>query len=332
MNLTEVRAAHRFDEAALAGYLARELPGFSGALKVRQFDAGQSNPTFLLELGGRRYVLRKKPPGRLLPKAHMVEREYRVMKALAKTDVPVPAVLLLCEDPAIIGTTFFVMEHLDGRVLWDAAKQSRAIHDEMIRVLATLHLVDYEAVGLGDFGKPGNYFERQISRWTRQYHASQTDDIESMNRLIDWLPRNVPEDDATSLVHGDFRIDNLIFHGSEPRVIGVVDWELATLGHPLADLAYLCQAYHVELPHQPRIEGGGEVPMEEEVIGAYCRLTGRQGVPDWPFYLAFSIFRLAAIAQGVYKRGLDGNASSTRALELGRLVKILSDAAWNLVR
>lgn len=331
MSLRAVRDVHRFDERALESYLTHELPDFSGSLAIQQFDTGQSNPTFLLDAGGSRYVLRKKPPGELLPKAHMVEREYRVMKALAETDVPVPRTLLLCEDAAIIGTPFYLMEYLEGRVIFDASAAGRQVHEETIRVLATLHSIDYEKIGLGDFGKPGNYFERQISRWTRQYQASRTDDLQSMNRLMDWLPSNVPEDDATRLVHGDYRIDNVIFHPSEPRILGVVDWELATLGHPLADLAYYCQAYHVATPHQPRLMGGADVPSEDEVISSYCRLTGRDGVPDWSFYLAFSMFRLAAIGQGVYKRGLDGNASSTRALEMRRLVKLVSDAAWQLV-
>jgi aminoglycoside phosphotransferase (APT) family kinase protein len=245
-----VREAHRFDEAALSRYLAVHLPDFGGGLEVLQFDAGQSNPTFLLTSDDRRYVLRKKPPGGLLPKAHLVEREHRVMSALAGTGVPVPRTFHLCEDPSVIGTAFFVMEHLEGRVFWDASlpglppPERRRIHEEMVRVLALLHRVDYAAAGLLDFGQPGSYFERQASRWIRQYRASQTDAIEAMERLIDWLPGHLPEDDATSLVHGDYRIDNLIFHPQEPRILGVVDWELSTLGHPLADLGYHCQAYH----------------------------------------------------------------------------------------
>jgi aminoglycoside phosphotransferase (APT) family kinase protein len=339
-----VREEHRFDERALHDYLKVRLPELSGDLEILQFDSGQSNPTFLLSLlsaSGRRYVLRKKPPGELLPKAHQVEREYRVMEALASTDVPVPRVLLLCEDPSVIGTSFFVMEHLEGRHFWDASlpelapDERRAVHEEMVRVLATLHGVDYESRGLTDFGKRGSYFERQLSRWIRQYRASQTEEIASMERLIEWLPVHLPEDDSTALVHGDYRIDNVIFHPERPRALGVLDWELSTLGHPLADLAYLCQVYHVETPYQRALAGaaGTEsgIPTEMETVELYCRLTGRSELSDWSFYVAFSMFRLAAIAQGVYRRGLDGNASSTRALELGRLVRIEAEAACKLL-
>jgi aminoglycoside phosphotransferase (APT) family kinase protein len=335
-----VREAHRFDEGALSRYLEVHLPDFGGGLEVLQFDAGQSNPTFLLTSGDRRYVLRKKPPGELLPKAHLVEREHRVMSALAGTGVPVPRTFHLCEDPSVIGTAFFVMEHLEGRVFWDASlpglppPERRRIHEEMVRVLAALHRVDYAAAGLLDFGQPGSYFERQASRWIRQYRASQTEPIEAMERLIDWLPGHLPEDDATSLVHGDYRIDNLIFHPVEPRIIGVVDWELSTLGHPLADLGYHCQAYHAATPYQPALAPSPEngIPTEAEAIRAYRELTGRGDIEDFEFYVAFSMFRLAAIVQGVYKRGLDGNASSTSALELGRLVRLQAEAAWDLVR
>jgi aminoglycoside phosphotransferase (APT) family kinase protein len=334
-----VREAHRFDESALSRYLAAHLPEFGGELEVFQFDAGQSNPTFLLTSGSRRWVLRKKPPGELLPKAHLVEREYRVMSALAGTQVPVPRTFHLCSDASIIGTAFFVMEHLEGRVFWDAslpelpAEERRRIHEEMVRVLAALHRVDYAAAGLLDFGQAGSYFERQSSRWIRQYRASETERIEAMERLIEWLPGHLPEDDATSLVHGDYRIDNLIFHPAEPRIIGVVDWELSTLGHPLADLGYFCQAYHAPSPYQPALSPSREngIPTEEETISAYRELTGRGEIEDFEFYVAFSMFRLAAIVQGVYKRGLDGNASSTSALELGRLVRLQAEAAWNLV-
>ena len=310
-------------------------------MRVRQFDAGQSNPTFLLETGDAHYVLRKKPPGELLPKAHMVEREYRVMRSLASTAVAVPRVLLLCEDAAVIGTPFFVMEFLEGRVFSDAtipeatSEERARLHEEMVATLAALHVVDYEALGLGDFGKPGNYFERQVSRWTRQYKAAQTDDISSMERLIAWLPNNVPDDDTTSLVHGDYRMDNVIFHPDEPRIIGVLDWELSTLGHPLADLAYYCQTYHIDTHHArlaPLAGTASGIPTEAETIESYCRHTGRTEIPDWPYHMAFSMFRLAGIIQGVYKRGLDGNASSTRALEMGKKVEALSDAAWALIQ
>lgn len=336
MSLSPPRPAHRFDEKSLTDYLSERLDDFSPPVVVRQFDAGQSNPTFSLETHKHRYVLRKKPPGTLLPKAHMVEREYRVMKALADTEVPVPRVLLLCEDPAVVGTPFFIMEHLEGRVLWDArlpglpVAERGGVHREMIRVLAALHRLDYEALGLSDYGKPGNYFERQLSRWTRQYRAAETETIETMEQLIEWLPANIPGDDTTCLVHGDYRLDNLIFHAREPRVLGVVDWELSTLGHPLADLAYTCQVYHVST-HHPPIRSGAGIPTEQEAIAQYREWTGRGEIEDWPFYLAFSMFRLAGIVQGVYKRGLDGNASSTRALEMGKFVRVLGDTAWDLV-
>ncbi len=340
MKLVAVRQAHRFDEAALGAYLAKHLDGFSGPLRVSQFDAGQSNPTFLLESESACYVLRKKPPGELLPKAHMVEREYRVMASLASTAVPVPRVLHLCEDSTIIGTPFFVMEFLEGRVFSDATlpeakSEDRALlHEAMVATLAALHEVDYDALGLGDFGKPGNYFERQVSRWTRQYKAAQTDNIPSMDRLIAWLPNNAPVNDSTSLVHGDYRMDNVIFHPFEPRIIGVLDWELSTLGHPLADLAYYCQTYHVDTHHARLASLAGTasgIPTEAETIASYCRHTGRTEIADWPYYMAFSMFRLAGIAQGVYKRGLDGNASSPRALEMGKKVAVLSETAWALV-
>jgi aminoglycoside phosphotransferase (APT) family kinase protein len=332
-----VREEHRFDEITLEAYLQDHVPGFGAGLEVLQFDRGQSNPTFVLIAAGQRYVLRKKPPGALLPRAHLVEREYRVMEALAPTGVPVPRMLHLCHDPSVLGTAFFIMEHLDGRQFWDASlpallpTERRALHVEMVRVLATLHGVDYESRGLSDFGKPGSYFERQLSRWTRQYRAAETELIPSMERLIASLPAHVPAEDATALVHGDYRLDNLVFHPSEPRILGVLDWELSTLGNPLADLAYLCQTYHVATPYHgalaPVAGGDSGIPTEEETVALYCQLTGRSAIPEWTFYLAFSMFRLAAIVQGVYRRGLEGNASSTRALELGRLVREQADAA-----
>ena len=250
--LGNVRDGHQFNEAALAAYLSDTLGG--DGLSVQQFDAGQSNPTFLIQFNGKPYVLRKKPPGKLLPKAHMIEREYTIMSALADTDVPVPQMLCLCEDETIIGTPFFVMEYMEGRVFWDATFPNEspstraALFDEMNRVLAALHQVDVERAGLGTYGRKGNYFERQISIWTRQYQASITEDIPSMNALIDWLPANIPHEDSTTIVHGDFRLDNMIFHPTEPRVIAVLDWELSTLGHPLADLAYNCMGFVMDSP------------------------------------------------------------------------------------
>jgi aminoglycoside phosphotransferase (APT) family kinase protein len=340
--LVPVREAHRFDERRLAEYLAGSLPGFAGAMTLRQFQGGQSNPTFLVESGGRRWVLRKKPPGKLLPSAHMVEREYRVIRALADTDVPVAPAPLLCEDAAVIGTPFYVMEFVDGRVFTDPglaalpAQERSAIYDAMNDTLARLHKVDWRGVGLGDFGRPDNYVARQIARWSKQYEASKTGDVPDMDRLIAWLPRNIPAHDETTLVHGDFRLGNMIFHPREPRVVAVLDWELSTLGHPLSDLAYNCMLYH--LPADlPTVRGFGDVelaalgiPDERAYVASYVRRTGRDPGADWPFYLAFSFFRYAAIVQGVYARALQGNASSATAEQLGRTAPRLAAIGWRL--
>jgi aminoglycoside phosphotransferase (APT) family kinase protein len=283
----------------------------------------------------------------------MVEREYRILAALAATDVPVPKVHLLCEAPAPIGTPFFIMDYVRGRLLRDPAlpglkpADRRAIYQEILRVLASLHAVDYEAIGLADYGKPGNYFGRQIRRWSQQYEASQTREIASMNRLMKWLPENIPDDDTSCIVHGDYRLDNLILAADEARVSAVLDWELSTLGHPLADLANSCAHYYISITNQPPpadAEGGGEddvddatnadsgIPTEREYVETYCRYTGRSGVPHWNFYLAFVIFRYAGIAQGVYKRGLQGNASSQEAMSLGDIVEVASDKAWEITQ
>lgn len=333
--LIEVRSNHRFDEDALDAYLRKHLSGYEGEPRIQQFAGGQSNPTFLLRMPNRSLVLRKKPPGLLLPSAHQVEREYRIYRALADTDVPVPETYLLCSDESIIGTPFYVMQYVEGRVFPDALlpdmepADRRAICSEMMRVLANLHRVDYCVRGLSDYGKPGNYFVRQIGRWTKQYMAAQTDDIESMDQLIEWLPANAPEDDTTTIVHGDYKIYNLIFDPTQPRLLAALDWELSTLGHPLADLAYHCMKYHPAIPDQGPEVGDG-FPTEEEVVAEYCRQTGRQGIDNWSFYLAFSFFRLASIVQGVYKRGLQGNASSERALQMKDSVAVLSDKGWEL--
>ena len=342
-SLTEIREAHRFDEEALSSWLQEHVRGGDPTRPtVRQFNAGQSNPTFLLEWPDQKAVLRKKPPGKLLPKAHAVEREARVMAALQGTEVPVPRVLGLCEDPAIIGTSFFVMEHLDGRIIWDARlpgerpETRAAMWAEMERVLAALHGVDLEATGLSEFGSKGSYFERQIAVWSKQYRRAETERIEAMEQLITWLPANVPPDDQTALVHGDFRIDNLVWHPTEPRVVGVLDWELSTLGHPLADVAYTCLPFFMDSPHHPAIGAmaGGDtgIPSMDEHIAAYCRLTGRDGIPELPFCLSFSMFRIASILQGVYARGIQGNASSTKALQMGELAKTAAAAAWSIAQ
>ena len=339
--LVDVRAAHRFDEAKLASYLAGRLEGFTPPLSVRQFEGGQSNPTFLLEAAGRRWVLRKKPPGKLLPTAHQVEREFRVLSALDGSRVPVARPLLLCEDEELIGTPFYLMSHVSGRIFRDPTlpgldpAERRAIYAEMIRVLSEVHEFDWRRAGLEDFGRPGSYVARQIARWTKQYQSSRVDELPAMDRLIAYLPEHVPDDDTTTLAHGDFRLDNMIFHPSEPRALALLDWELATLGHPLADVAYSCMVYHVELLHRPSLRGasGGAsgIPSEAEYLAEYCRLVARTELPDFNFYLAFSLFRSAAILQGVYARGLQGNASSESALALGSLVRILADAALGLV-
>ena len=337
-----VREAHRFDEARLAEYLKSAIPGFEGPMEVRQFKGGQSNPTYLLTTPGRRYVLRKKPPGKLLASAHQIEREYKVIEALAATDVPVAPALVLCEDPEVIGTAFYVMGHVDGRVLRDPQlpgldrDERAAIYDSMNDVLAKLHKVDFAAVGLGDFGKPGNYFERQIGRWTKQYELARTADVPAMNRLIEWLPANIPPGDDVAIAHGDFRLENSIFHPTEPRMIALLDWELATLGHPLADLAYNCMPYHIADPTMGNLMGvdfaATGIPSEADYLAAYCRRTGRERIPTWEFYLAFSMFRLASIAQGVYKRGLDGNASSEKAVMYGAVATFLAELAVDVLK
>ncbi|MBI1960506.1 MAG: phosphotransferase [Candidatus Rokubacteria bacterium] len=337
----EVRETHRFDVAALESYMKGHVAGFSGPLAVRQFQGGQSNPTYYLQTPQREYVLRRKPPGKLLPSAHAVDREYRVITALGQTDVPVPRTYALCEDPEVVGTPFFIMECVHGRVIPDARlpgltpADRAAMYDAMSDVLARLHNVDYAAVGLGDFGKPGNYFARQIHRWTSQYRASETETIASMDRLIGWLPGHIPPDDTTTIVHGDYRLGNMIVHPTEPRVLAVLDWELCTLGHPLADLAYNCMPYHLSADVMEGFEGADlaplGIPSEETYLAAYCRRTGRPGIEDWDFYVAFSMFRLAAIAQGIMGRVLAGTANDPHARLRGERARPLADAAWAIL-
>ena len=334
-----VREMHQFDEGALHDYLKAHVDGFKGPLTVRQFQGGQSNPTFLLETPARDYVMRKKPPGVLLPSAHAVNREYRVISALRDTNVPVPQTFCLCEDPDVIGTAFYVMEKIDGRVLTDPALagltpgERSAIYDSMNDALAKMHNVNVDAVGLGDFGRKGGYLARQVSRWTKQYRASQTHELEAMENLIKWLPDNLPDNDESTIVHGDFRLGNLILHPTEPRVLAILDWELATIGHPLSDLAYNCMAYHYMHPVNGGLVGRnlGElgIPSEQAYIDAYCKRTGRDGIDNWGFYIAFSLFRLTAIVQGVYKRGLDGNASSVVGEEYVKYAKMVADLGWS---
>ncbi len=321
----------------LGAYLEGAVEGFSGLTEISKFPGGQSNPTYRLRAKSGDYVLRRKPFGELLKSAHAVDREFRVMQALAGTDVPVPRVFHLCEDDDVIGSMFFVMHFVQGRHFWDPAlpeldNGSRAaIFDEMNRVLAALHSVDVDAVGLSDFGSPGNYFERQVGRWTKQYRASETETIEAMDRLIDWLPANMPPDDGrVSLIHGDYRLDNMLFATDSDRAVAVLDWELSTLGHPLADLAYQCM--QLRMPADAVVKGLGGIdrrslgiPSEDEYVARYCERTGLDDIADWSFYLAFCFFRLAAILQGVKKRALDGNASSDRALEYGAFAAPLAE-------
>ena len=328
------------DTSRLGPYLAERIPGFSGELTAEKFAGGQSNPTFKLTAGGVSYVLRRKPPGELLASAHAVDREFRVISALQGTDVPVPKSFVLCDDDSIIGSMFYVMEYLDGRVMWDPLipeaadnRERAAIYDAMNQTLAALHTVDVEAIGLADFGRPGNYFERQVARWSKQYRASETRRIEGMEFLMQWLPDNMPEDDGTvSLVHGDYRLDNIMFHPEEPRVVAVLDWELSTLGHPLADLAYQVMAWM--LPRDSGIKGlqGVDrqalgIPTDEEYIARYCERTGRSGIDNWNFYIVFCLFRLAAILQGIVKRAEIGTASSSEADVRGDMVEPLVELA-----
>jgi aminoglycoside phosphotransferase (APT) family kinase protein len=324
------------DLGRLSRWLAGRLPGAARAVSLQQLKGGQSNPTFLLESGGKRWVLRKRPPGELLPSAHQIDREHRVMAALAHTGVPVPAMRLFCDDPEVIGTPFYVMDYLEGRVLRNARLaevprgQRAAIVEAMSDTLARLHLVDVSAVGLDTFGKPGDYFARQLARWTRQTQTSSIARIPAMDWLIEWLPRHLPADRSTVLTHGDFRIDNLVFHPVEPRVIGVLDWELSTLGHPLADAAYACLVWHLP-PGELKLSGiagldlGAEgLPSERDFLARYCARTGRAAIAGWSFYLAFSLFRLAAIAQGIAARAAQGNASASDAAQVGALAADLA--------
>jgi aminoglycoside phosphotransferase (APT) family kinase protein len=340
--------SHAFDTAALERYLLAQMPGFAGPLTVEQFKGGQSNPTYMLVTPAARYVMRSKPgpASKLLPSAHAIEREFRVMSALALTPVPVPRMHVLCEDESVIGRAFYVMECVQGRVLWDQSLPGMtpegrgAIYDEMNRVIAALHAVDVRSVGLADYGKPGNYFERQIGRWSRQYQASATESIEAMDRLIDWLPRNLPasarDESQVAIVHGDYRLDNLMFHPEQPRIVAVLDWELSTLGHPLADFSYHCMAWHIP-PGVFRGIGGLDlatlgIPSEADYVRRYCERTGRgdpaELMADWNFYLAYNLFRIAAITQGIAKRALDGTAASAQAKASGAATRPLAERGW----
>jgi len=333
-----VTAQHRFPTDRLVAWMAEHVEGFRGPLEVEQFRGGQSNPTFRLAAGSKRYVLRRKPPGKLLPSAHAVDREYRVITALGGTDVPVARSYALCLDEGVIGTAFYIMDYVEGRVFWDptlpelAPAQRGAVYDAMNDVIARLHKVDYAKIGLADFGKPGNYFGRQIDRWTKQYRASETETIEAMDRLIAWLPQNLPPDDETAIVHGDFRLDNIIFHPTEPRILAVLDWELSTLGNPLGDFSYHMMTWELG-PEAYRGLGGKDlttlgIPTKEDYRDRYCRRTGRSHIPHWDFYMAYNMFRLAAILQGIMGRVVEGTAANLKARESGARARALAEAGW----
>jgi aminoglycoside phosphotransferase (APT) family kinase protein len=333
-----VEERHRIDAAALEKFLGLKIAA------LEQFKGGQSNPTYRLTAAdGKKLVLRRKPPGKLLPSAHAVDREYRVIKALHAVGFPVARPHVLCEDESVIGTAFYVMDCVEGRVLWDQSlpgmsKAERgAIWDELNKVISNLHLVDYRAVGLEGFGKPGNYIERQVARWSKQYQASETEPMEAMDNLIAWLPKNIPPEAATTVVHGDFRLDNTIFHPTEPKILAVLDWELSTLGDPLADFAYHCMSWHIP-PGQFRGIAGLDlddlgIPGEAQYVARYCERTGRAGIEQshWDFYIAYNLFRIAAILQGIMKRVVDGTAASVHARDAGMRARPMAELGWKQV-
>jgi aminoglycoside phosphotransferase (APT) family kinase protein len=341
--LIEPLPAHRFDTAPLFAYLQKNIVGFESPARLRQFQGGQSNPTFLIETTSQQYVLRKKPPGALLHSAHQIDREYRIQKALAGV-LPLARMDHFCNDISIIGTEFYVMEYLEGRVFSDVLMselpppQRGALQAQLFETIGALHAADYTALGLADYGKPTNYIGRQIDRWTKQYLASKTEDLPAMNSLIAWLRANIPAEDASAIVHGDFRLGNMMIHPTEPRIIAVLDWELSTLGHPLADLAYCCMPYHMPIEAGLAYAGYASISLpdhglrsEAEVLDLYCKRTGRAGIAAWNFYLGFSLFRSAAIAEGVYARALAGNAADERALRFHEMTKITSQTGWNII-
>jgi aminoglycoside phosphotransferase (APT) family kinase protein len=333
-----VRERHRIDDARLESWLRANVADFRGKLRVEQFRGGQSNPTYRAEAGGTRYVVRRKPPGQLLPSAHAVDREYRVLSALQDTGVPVPRTFALCTDESVIGTWFYVMECVEGRVLWEphlpdcAPAERAAIYDSLNDVLARLHGVDWQALGLGDFGRPGNYFARQLARWTKQYVASQTETVSEMDALMEWLPRTIPASDETRLIHGDFKLDNTILHPTEPRVVAVLDWEISTLGNPLGDFTYLCM---------PWLEGGAfagidlaahGLPSLSEYAAAYCRRTGRTSIESFDWYAAYQMYRAACIYQGILGRVRDGTAASDNASTVADVVPRMARTALAIAR
>ncbi len=327
-----------FEVGVLAQWMHKQGLLDRAELSVRALTGGQSNPTFRLSSGTQQFVLRKKPPGPLLPSAHAVDREYKVMKALEGTDVPVPKMFAFCEDESVVGTPFFVMEFLDGRVMVDQSlpgmspMERRAIYEEMNRIIAALHRVDPAAVGLADFGRAGNYFGRQIARWSRQYQDTRTQEIPELDALIEWLPAHIPPGDQTTIVHGDYRLDNLVFHPTEPRALGLLDWELSTLGHPMADFAYHCMSWHIPATLWRGIGGldlqALGIPTEREYIDLYSRATSFHGFEHWDFYIAYNLFRMAAILQGIARRAVDGTAASADAIETGSKARPLAEIGW----
>jgi len=337
----EVREAHQFDIDQLQEYMLSHVEHFQGPLSVRQFKGGQSNPTYLLESPSGKYVMRRKPPGKLLKSAHAVDREFRVISALYAADFPVPRPYVLCEGEEIVGTMFFIMEFVEGRIFWELdlpdldPEERTAIYDNLNQTIADLHNFDHEHIGLGDYGRPGNYFARQISRWSKQYYASETNKLESMDKLIEWLPDNIPDDESVSVVHGDFRLDNVIIHPTEARITAVLDWELSTIGHPLGDFTYHLMGWQT-----PEIGVGSSgllgkdlkalgIPAEEEYVAAYCERTNRQdGIQNRDFYSAYNFFRIAAILQGIAGRVRDGTAASAHAEQADKAVPILAEMAW----
>ncbi len=331
-------AALTFDQDVLAAWLKEQGLLDKASLIVKPLTGGQSNPTYLLTSGQHRYVLRKKPPGPLLPSAHAVDREYRVMQALQNSAVPVPKLFAFTEDLDVVGTPFYIMEYLEGRVIVDQSlpsfsKEDRTrVYQEMNRVIAALHSVDYAKVGLDTFGKPGNYFGRQIARWSRQYKEANTEDIPELHALIEWLPANIPAGEQTSIVHGDYRLDNLVLHPTEPRAIGLLDWELATLGHPLADFAYHCMSWHIPASLWRGIGGldlaALGIPDEAQYLKQYSEATGLDGAEHWDFYIAYNLFRMAAILQGIARRAADGTAASSDAFETGTKARPLAEIGW----
>jgi aminoglycoside phosphotransferase (APT) family kinase protein len=337
-----VEPRHRFDEAALARWMQAKVPGYAGPLTVLQFKGGQSNPTYRLETPNRAYVLRRKPFGALLPSAHAVDREYRLITALHGTGFPVPLTYGLCEDPEVIGAVFYVMEAVEGAIHWDGAlpgmkpAERRRVYEAMIGALARLHNVDYEAIGLADYGRPGNYFARQVERWTKQYRASETDRIEAAENLIAWLPKTVPEQTRVSIVHGDYRLDNMVLSPDGSRVAAVLDWELSTLGDPLADFSYLLMQWVMPSDGRSGLAGldlaALGIPSMEEAAALYCRQTGREGVPALDWYFAYNLFRLTGIVQGIAGRVRDGTAASAQAAEMAARAPRLAEAAWSFAQ